>query len=286
MGKKDKNKLPAVDNSLPVSPYIDPKLQKKVLNELTRGFEWYFPSVHSPYGEFIARWYLPNSFKTLLNRRDNHLKKLKNPKETFKDILKNKVKQCEVLLSIIRDKWIEHDLELIDEMKTFKPYKDTSGKQHKKRGDIALFHGKNIEWEKVIISLPAKEWTASYELRVRIKGKQRSEPFGLKEFGFWNLRGKKPTMLFVTLQALANVKSTIGHEGNKDEMRRFGKSVSALGKLLNRQLGINGSPFNTKELHWTPKFKIEIEKDEDFISRDSKTVHYGEWMSSEEDLMN
>jgi len=121
MGKKDKNKFPAVDNSPPVSPYIDPKLQKKVLNELTRGFEWYFPSVHSPYGEFIARWYLPNSFKTLLKRRDNHLKKLKNPKETFKDILKNKVKQCEVLLSIIRDKWIEHDLELIDEMKTFIP---------------------------------------------------------------------------------------------------------------------------------------------------------------------
>ena len=122
MGKKDKNKLPAVDNSPPVSPYIDPELQKKVLNELTRGFEWYFPSVHSPYREFIARWYLPNSFKTLLKRRDNHLKKLKNPKETFKDILKNKVKQCEVLLSVIRDKWIEHDLELTDGMKTFKPF--------------------------------------------------------------------------------------------------------------------------------------------------------------------
>ena len=149
-----------------------------------------------------------------------------------------------------------------------------------------LFKGQDIKWEKVIISLPAKEWTASYELRVRIKGKQRSEPFGLKEFGFWNLRGKKPTMLFVTLQALANVKSTIGHEGNKDEMRRFGKSVSALGKLLNRQLGIDGSPFNKKELLWSPKFKIKPDKDEGFITRDSKTVPYEDWMESDEDLMN
>ena len=143
MGKKDKNKFPAVDNSLPVSPYIDPELQKKVLNELTRGFEWYFPSVHSPYGEFIARWYLPNSFKTLLNRRDNHLKKLKNPKETFKDILKNKVKQCEVLLSIIRDKWIEHDLELTDEMKTFIPY----SKPDDTKGDNQGFEQRDYEKE-------------------------------------------------------------------------------------------------------------------------------------------
>jgi len=286
MGKKDKNKLPAVDNSLPVSPYIDPKLQKKVLNELTRGFEWYFPSVHSPYGEFIARWYLPNSFKTLLNRRDNHLKKLKNPKETFKDILKNKVKQCEVLLSIIRDKWIEHDLELIDEMKTFKPYKDTSGKQHKKRGDIALFHGKNIEWEKIIISLPAKDETASYELKVRIKSTRESESFSLKEFGFWNNRDNKPNRLFVALKALANIKSMLSLEGNKDELIRFGKTVSTLGKLLNRQLGIDGSPFNKKELLWSPKFKIKPDKDEGFITRDSKTVPYEDWMESDEDLMN
>jgi len=143
MGKKDKNKFPAVDNSLPVSPYIDPELQKKVLNELTRGFEWYFPSVHSPYREFIARWYLPNSFKTLLKRRDNHLKKLKNPKETFKDILKNKVKQCEVLLSIIRDKWIEHDLELTDEMKTFIPY----SKPDDTKGDNQGFEQRDYEKE-------------------------------------------------------------------------------------------------------------------------------------------
>jgi len=53
--------------------------------------------------------------------------------------------------------------------------------------------------------------------------------------------------------------------------------------LLNRQLGIDGSPFNKKELLWSPKFKIEIEKDEDFISRDSKTVSYEDWMKSDED---
>ena len=240
---------------------------------------------------YLANWIYPESFANLLKFRDDLIERLNDNKlsKTEREItIENIHESDESLKEIIkrRQAAFGSNFEMIDEMKTFKPYKDTSGKQHKKRGDIALFHGKNIEWEKVIISLPAKEWTASYELRVRIKGKQRSEPFGLKEFGFWNLRGKKPTMLFVTLQALANVKSTIGHEGNKDEMRRFGKSVSALGKLLNRQLGINGSPFNTKELHWTPKFKIEIEKDEDFISRDSKTVHHENWMSSEEDLMN
>ena len=146
-----------------------------------------------------------------------------------------------------------------------------------------LFKGQDIKWEKVIISLPAKEWTASYELRVRIKGRRKSESFSLKEFEFWNKRDNKPNRLFFVLQALANVKSMLSLEGKKDEMRRFGKSVSALGKLLNRQLGIDGSPFNKKELLWSPKFKIEIEKDEDFISRDSKTVSYEDWMKSDED---
>ena len=149
-----------------------------------------------------------------------------------------------------------------------------------------LFKGQDIKWEMVIISLPAKDESASYELKVRIKGTRKSESFSLKEFGFWNNRDNKPNRLFVALKALANVKSTIGHEGKKDEMRRFGKQVSALGKLLNRQLGIDGSPFNKKELLWSPKFKIEIEKDEDFISRDSKTVPYEDRMESDEDLMN
>jgi hypothetical protein len=57
--------------------------------------------------------------------------------------LKNKVKQCEVLLSIIRDKWIEHDLELIDEMKTFIPY----SKPDDTKGDNQGFEQRDYEKE-------------------------------------------------------------------------------------------------------------------------------------------
>jgi len=240
---------------------------------------------------YLANWIYPESFANLLKFRDDLIERLNDNKlsKTEREItIENIHESDESLKEIIkrRQAAFGSNFEMIDEMKTFKPYKDTSGKQHKKRGDIALFHGKNIEWEKIIISLPAKDETASYELKVRIKSTRESESFSLKEFGFWNNRDNKPNRLFVALKALANVKSTIGHEGNKDELIRFGKTVSTLGKLLNRQLGIDGSPFNKKELLWSPKFKIKPDKDEGFITRDSKTVPYEDWMESDEDLMN
>ena len=119
--KKGKNKIPSVDNSSPIIPNIDQKLKKKVSDELIKGIEWYFPNEHSTYKEFIERWFLPLSFISLLKRRDNHLKKLENPKARFKDIVQNKIKECEYILNMIIDRWIEHGFELLDEMKAFKP---------------------------------------------------------------------------------------------------------------------------------------------------------------------
>jgi len=121
MKKKGKNKIPAVDNSPPIVPNIEPQLQKKVSDELIKGFEWYFPNEHSTYRELIDRWFLPVSFISLLKRRDSHLKKLENPKVRFKNIVQNKVKQCDIILIMIIERWIEHDFELIDEMNSFKP---------------------------------------------------------------------------------------------------------------------------------------------------------------------
>ena len=120
MKKKGKNKIPAVDNSPPIVPNIEPQLQKKVSDELIKGFEWYFPNEHSTYRELIDKWFLPVSFISLLKRRDSHLKKLENPKVKFKDIVQNKVKQCEMILTMIIERWIEHNFELIYEMKAFK----------------------------------------------------------------------------------------------------------------------------------------------------------------------
>jgi len=119
--KKDKNKIPGVDNSPPIIPKTDQKIQKEVSNKLLKDIEWYFPNEHSTYKELINRWIIPLSFISLLKRRDNHLKKLENPKEKFKDIVQNKIKECEYYLNVIIDRWIEHDFELIDEMKAFKP---------------------------------------------------------------------------------------------------------------------------------------------------------------------
>ena len=121
MKKKGKNKIPAVDNSPPIVPNIEPQLQKKVSDELIKGFEWYFPNEHSTYRELIDKWFLPVSFISLLKRRDSHLKKLENPKVRFKDIVQNKVKQCDNILIMFIDRWIEHNFELIDEMKAFNP---------------------------------------------------------------------------------------------------------------------------------------------------------------------
>ena len=121
MKKKGKNKIPAVDNSPPIRHHIEPQLKKKVSDELIKGFEWYFPNEHSTYRELIDRWFLPVSFISLLKRRDSHLKKLENPKVRFKNIVQNKVKQCDIILIMIIERWIEHNFELIDEMKVFKP---------------------------------------------------------------------------------------------------------------------------------------------------------------------
>ena len=121
MKKKCKNKIPAVDNSPPIVPNIEPQLQKKVSDELIKGFEWYFPNEHSTYRELIDRWFLPVSFISLLKRRDSHLKKLENPKVRFKNIVQDEVKQCEMILNMIIKRWIEHDFELIDKMNAFKP---------------------------------------------------------------------------------------------------------------------------------------------------------------------
>ena len=80
------------------------------------------------------------------------------------------------------------------------------------------------------------------------------------------------------MKALANVKNMLGTKGKKHEMRRFGRNVSALGKLLNKRFGIDSYPFNKKELFWSPKFKIKQEKDDEIVSRDPKTVEHKDWM--------
>jgi len=165
---------------------------------------------------YLVNWIYPESFDNLLKFRNDLIARLNDNKlsDTEREItIENISESDKSLREIIKIRQSAFgDFELTDEMKTFKPYKDTSGKQHKKRGDIALFHGKNIKWEKVIISLPAKDETASYELKVRIKSTRESESFSLKEFGFWNKRDNKPNRLFVALKALANIKSMLSLE--------------------------------------------------------------------------
>jgi len=121
MNKKSFKRNLTVDNSPPATPQIDTEIIKKVQRDLLKEFDYLFPNKHSPYMEFINRWYLPVSFKACLERKESHINKMNN--DPFPEIRKNKIAQCDTILLFIIDKWIEHDLDLIDEMKDYKPFK-------------------------------------------------------------------------------------------------------------------------------------------------------------------
>jgi hypothetical protein len=159
---------------------------------------------------------------------------------------------------------------------------DSVLKLQSKGNSIALFKGQNLKWEHIIFTIPAESYTSSFEFRVRIKSSQKTYSFSLKEFGFWNNRDKVTNRHFNTLMALATIQANIGKKPHSKGLRKFGKNVSALGKILNNQLGVDGSPFQDINLFWTPKFKIVIDKIDESVYHDPRTSTYNDGIELKE----
>jgi hypothetical protein len=87
---------------------------------------------------YLVNWIYPESFDNLLKFRNDLIARLNDNKlsDTEREItIENISESDKSLRAIIKIRQSAFgDFKLTDEMKTFKPYKDTSGKQHKKRG--------------------------------------------------------------------------------------------------------------------------------------------------------